>query len=121
MKTLPRISESAIRAAATVQSFERGRDYYQRGAISNAAVLDNVLMGDCEGTQAPNYRVQVELDGAGIRTHRCTCPYEYGGLCKHAVALLLTRVHQPKQFAVRLEPAVLLAELDRDALIALLT
>jgi uncharacterized Zn finger protein len=117
---LPKLSESIIRAAATPQSFERGQDYYQRGAISNAAVLDSVLMGDCEGTQEPYYRVQVELDEAGIRAGHCTCPYDYGGLCKHAVALLLAYVHQPKQFAVRQEPAALLAQLDRDALIVLL-
>src|SRR2546422_95848 len=120
-QALPKLSESMIRAAATLQSFERGLDYYQHGAISNSAVLDSVLIGDCEGTQAPYYRVQVELDEAGIPSHACSCPYEYGGLCKHAVALLLTYVHHPKQFVVRQEPAVLLAELDRKALIVLLT
>ena len=65
--------------------------------------------------------MQVELDEAGIRSANCTCPYEYGGLCKHTVALLLTYVHHPKQFAVRQDPADLLADLDRDDMIALMT
>ncbi|MBI5878768.1 MAG: SWIM zinc finger family protein [Chloroflexi bacterium] len=118
---LPKLTESIIRAAATPQSFERGQDYYQRDAISNPAVLESTLMGDCEGTQSPYYRVRVTLDSAGIRAGQCTCPYEGGGLCKHVVALLLTYAHHPKRFVVRQEPSALLAELDRDALIILLT
>lgn len=117
-----------IRAAATPQSFQRGRDYYASGAVSNTSIHSDLspkgyirLTGDCEGTQAPYYRVQVELDEAGIRSANCTCPYEYGGLCKHTVALLLTYVHHPKQFAVRLDPADLLADLDRNDLAALIT
>src|SRR5512135_1951816 len=102
---LPKLTESIIRAASSPQSFERGRDYYQGGAISNTAIQGNLLMGDCEGTQQPYYRVQIELDEAGIRSAHCTCPYEYGGLCKHTVALLLEYIHHPKQFAVRQEPA----------------
>ena len=112
---LPKLTESIIRAAATPQSFERGQDYYQSGAVSNTSIQDNLspegnlrLIGDCEGTQAPYYRVQVELDEAGIRSAHCTCPYEYGGLCKHTVALLLAYVHHPKQFAMRQDPADLL-------------
>ena len=93
---LPKLTESIIRAAATPQSFERGQDYYHSGAVSNTSIQDNLLIGDCEGTQAPYYRVQVELDEAGIRSANCTCPYEYGGLCMHTVALLLTYVHHPK-------------------------
>jgi uncharacterized Zn finger protein len=118
---LPKLTESIVRAAATPQSFERGQDYYRSGAVSNTSIQDNLLIGDCEGTQAPYYRVQVELDEAGIRSANCTCPYEYGGLCKHTVAVLLTYVHHPKQFTARQAPADLLADLDRDDLMALTT
>ncbi len=80
-------------------------------------------MQSCEraGTQQPYYRVQVELDEAGIRAAHCTCPYKSGGLYKHAVALLLTYVHQRKRFAVRKSATDLLSALDRDDLRALLT
>jgi len=60
-------------------------------------------------------------DEAGIRSAYCTCPYDYGGHCKRVVALLLTYLHHPKQFAVRKDPADLLADLSRDDLIALVT
>jgi len=119
--SLPQLSESIIRAGASAQSFERGQDYYRSGAISNTVRQGNHFLGDCEGASAPFYRVQVELDEAGIREARCSCPYEYGDYCKHIVALLLTYVHHPKQFAVRRDPADLLTDLSRDDLAALVT
>ena len=79
------------------------------------------MSGDCEGTQAPFYHVRVELDDVGIRSAECTCPYDFGGYCKHIVALLLVYVHRPKEFAARQAPADLLAELSRDDLLALMT
>ena len=117
---LPKLTESIVRAAAEAKSFARGQELYERGAISNTVIQERLLIGECEGTQEPYYRVQVELDEAGIRVTHCTCPYDFGGVCKHTVALLLTWVHHPKQFAVRQEPSALLADLDREALVALL-
>jgi uncharacterized Zn finger protein len=118
---LPKLSESIVRAGSNANSFVRGKELYENGAISNAAIQGNVLTGECEGTQAPYYTIRVELDDAGIRSTSCTCAYDFGGTCKHVVALLLTYVHQPKQFAARKEIAELLSELERDDLIALMT
>jgi uncharacterized Zn finger protein len=119
--SLLKLTESIIRAGASAQSFQRGQDYYESGAISNTARLGSVIMGDCEGTSAPYYHVRVELDEAGVSGAECTCPYEYGGYCKHIIALLLAYVHHPKQFVVRKEPADLLADLSREELAALVT
>lgn len=118
---MPTITESAVRALATPESFLRGKEYYEQDAISNAPIQGNLLTADCAGTSAPFYRVRVELDDAGIRSADCTCPYEYGGFCKHIVALLLHFSHDPKEFATRQAPAEMLAELDRDDLLALVT
>jgi uncharacterized Zn finger protein len=63
----------------------------------------------------------VELDEAGIKDASCTCLYEYGGYCKHIVALLLAYLHHPKSFAVRKAPAELLADLDHNDLTVILT
>ncbi|MBI3537303.1 MAG: SWIM zinc finger family protein, partial [Chloroflexi bacterium] len=116
-----RLTESMIRAATTPESFQRGQSYFNQGAISNAAIQSNVLSGDCEGTQSPYYHVRVELDDAGIRFANCTCPYEFGGFCKHIVALLLAYIHNPKEFTARESPNELLAGLSRDDLLALMT
>src|SRR3989304_5589117 len=118
---LPKLTESMIRAGADPQSFQRGKALYEDDAISNGSLQGNTLSGDCEGTSAPYYRVRVTLDEAGIRDADCTCPYEYGGYCKHIVALLLTYLHRPKQFALPPKPAHLRADLSRDELVALFT
>lgn len=77
-------------------------------------------MGKCGGASAPYYSLQVEIDTGGIRTADCSCPYDFGGLCKHLVAFLLVAVHTPEKFDERKPIADLLENLDRDALIRLL-
>jgi uncharacterized Zn finger protein len=119
--TLPKITESMIRAEASPESFRRGEEYHREGAISNTAIQGTVLSGECAGTYAPYYRVQVELDEAGIADASCTCPYDFGGYCKHIVALLLAYMRHPKSFTVRKAPAELLADLDQNDLTAILT
>lgn len=118
---LPKITESMIRAGAGPESFHRGEEYYRDGAISNTAIQGALLSGECAGTYAPYYRVQVELDEVGIAEASCTCPYEFGGYCKHIVALLLTYLHHPKSFAARKAPAELLSDLDHNDLVVILT
>lgn len=61
------------------------------------------------------------LDEAGVANASCTCLYEYGGYCKHIVALLLSYLRHPKSFAVRKAPAELLSDLDHNDLTAILT
>ena len=119
--TLPRITESMIRTGASPESFARGKEYFRNDAISNAAIQGNMLSADCEGTSAPYYRVRVEWDDAGIRSVDCSCPYEYGGYCKHIVALLLHYLHKPKDFVVRELPKDLLSDLSHEDLIVILT
>src|SRR6266508_100129 len=118
---LPKITESMIRAGATPESFRRGEEYYRDGAVSNTAIQGTLLSGECAGAYAPYYRVQVELDEAGIAAASCTCLYEYGGYCKHIVALLLAYLHHPKSFTARKAPEELLAGLDHNDLVAILT
>lgn len=119
--SLPKLSEAIIRAGADAQSYQRGYALWQAGAISNTAIQEDMLTGECAGTSAPYYVLRVELDAGGIRSASCSCPYEYGGYCKHEVALLLAYVHAPKDFAKRQAPSEWLADLDRETLLALLT
>jgi uncharacterized Zn finger protein len=115
-----KLTESIIQAAATPESFQRGREYFEAGAIFNVAIQGDVLLGECEGSSAPAYQVRVQLDSAGIQAAECTCPYDWGGFCKHIVALLLAYLHNREQFVERAQPAELLADLDRDDLVTLL-
>src|SRR5215210_3529408 len=119
--TIAKLTEAVIRTGANDKSFQRGRELYRSGAISNAAIQGHTLSGECEGNESPFYKVRVELDGGGIRSATCSCPYDFGGYCKHIVALLLAYAQKPKQFAVRQEPTELLADLTREQLLAVLT
>jgi uncharacterized Zn finger protein len=60
------------------------------------------------------------LDAKGIAETACTCPYDWGGICKHIVALLLAYVHNPQVFRV-IEPLDrMLADKSKDELIAII-
>ncbi|MFQ5857869.1 MAG: SWIM zinc finger domain-containing protein, partial [Anaerolineae bacterium] len=90
------------------------------------AVFDTVRRGDVliaqvEGSQYTPYHITITLDEAGVLEAECTCPYDWGGVCKHIVAVLLTYIHEAEVFAQRPEPADLLANLKRDDLLGLLT
>lgn len=118
--TNTKLTETIVRAGATQKSFERGRELYRNGAISNTSIQGQSLSGDCEGSYEPFYKVRVELDDAGIRSANCNCEYDFGGYCKHIVALLLVYLNSPKKFAVRKEPKELLANLNREQLLSLI-
>jgi uncharacterized Zn finger protein len=119
--TIAKLTEAVIRAGANDKSFQRGRELYRGGAVSNAAIQGRTLSGECEGNESPFYKVRAELDDHGIRSASCACPYEFGGYCKHIVALLLAYAQKPKQFTVRRESAELLSGLTREQLLMLVT
>jgi uncharacterized Zn finger protein len=119
------LTEEIIRSRASDQSYQKGRGYYQSGAIYNALQQPTagaiVLSAQCEGSTEPSYRLRVELDAGGIRSASCTCPYDWGGDCKHIVALLLSYLHKPEEFSEQKSVKELLAGLEKDSLVALVT
>jgi len=114
---LPQLTEEDIRLLCTTPSFERGQDYYWQGAIRDRLRQGSTLRALCEGSQYEPYRVLIELDEQGVAWADCSCPYDRGGHCKHIVALLLTWVHDPQEFAVVPETEELLAGMGRAELI----
>ncbi|MBT3391169.1 MAG: SWIM zinc finger domain-containing protein [Chloroflexi bacterium] len=116
---MPSLTEATIRSHASEQSFERGREYYRSGAIYNTIRQGNTLRADCVGSET--YHLHVELDEGGIQSAACTCPYSFGGYCKHIVALLLTYIHKPDEFAERKSVPALLEDVDQAALVTILT
>ena len=100
---LPELTQYHIQERCTEQSYMRGLDYFHMGAISNPTLHDYTLSATCEGTDIEPYRVTVELTPTGIANADCSCPYDWGGDCKHIVVLLLTYVHEPDAI-LSLEP-----------------
>jgi uncharacterized Zn finger protein len=119
--TLPPLSEAQIRQHATEESFTRGARYEQRGAVGPLVLRGDLLQAEVEGSEYAPYRVTVSLDAGGVRAASCSCPYDWGGWCKHIVATLLAYAHAaPDDVAVRPPLAELLAGLDREQLQSLL-
>lgn len=117
---LPKLTEAQVRALANEKSFERGKSYYQGGALGEPLRQGWELRAECEGSEYEPYQICVTLDEKGIAANSCTCPYDWGGICKHTIALLLAYVHNLQAFRV-LEPLdKMLASKTKDDLIAII-
>ena len=114
------ITEDAIRALASEQSFERGVDYYRSGAIFNTRRVGDELRGQCRGSSYAAYRVSAVIGPGGVQSPYCDCPYDWGGICKHLVALLLTRLHHPEGFEAFAPVDERLASMSKEQLIGLI-
>lgn len=81
----------------------------------------NVLRALCWGTAPEPYEVEVTIGENEVLSSKCTCPYDWGGACKHVVALLLTYIHQPDVFEVidRKQEEEQLMALSKEQLIAI--
>ena len=105
MQNLPRLTIELIKSSCSDRSFERGEEYYRNRAIIRPVLHKSVedseviLTAECEGTSDQNYRVSVFLTEYGISEASCSCPYDWGGYCKHIVALLLVYLNENEKFS----------------------
>jgi uncharacterized Zn finger protein len=120
MDPLPKVTEASIRQHASADSYHRGREYYEQGAVLSIVRRDQQLQAEVEGRQYEPYRVQITYDAGGIAQALCSCPYDWGGWCKHIVATLLAALHSPATVEERPSMQMLLAGLEREQLQALL-
>ncbi|MGQ3331040.1 SWIM zinc finger family protein [Halorubrum sp. FL23] len=116
----PTLTEATIRELARSKSYERGQSYYERGAVNDVVRRGEIVRSDVEGSQYQPYTVTIEFDDTGVASTDCSCPYDYDGICKHRVAVLLTCVRDPER--VRKQPPIseLIADADRKTLQELL-
>ena len=116
----PRITENDIRARVTEQSYDRGVDYYQSGTVESATLRGNQLFAEVQGSGWDPYAIGDTFTDNDI-TASCTCPYAWGGYCKHVVATLLAVIDQDTHVPVGMEPTVadVIAGMDAASLRAL--
>lgn len=117
--TLPTYTEATIREKTSTESFQRGQEYYQRGAVASLVQRDETLEADVWGSDADPYHVRVTWSAGGSGEATCTCSYDWGGWCKHVAAAVLAGLHQPEQIEARPSLPVLLGGLDREQIQAL--
>lgn len=70
-----------------------------------------LLLAAVEGTEETPYRVSVLLDENYEAD--CTCPYDFGGWCKHIVAALLAYHEEPDLAVVKPALETLLEPLSK--------
>ncbi|WP_254533512.1 SWIM zinc finger family protein [Natrinema gelatinilyticum] len=112
----PTLTEAAVRDLARPQSYDRGEDYYEHGAVREVIRRGSHLRAAVEGSQYAPYQVRIELDETGIVDTTCSCPYDHGGICKHRVAVLLTYIRDHDEISQRPLVSELIAETDPEEL-----
>jgi len=113
------LTEELILTKVTEKSFERGEDYYDSGMVESVVQRGSRLFAEVLGSEEDPYHVGIAFREGDFEAS-CTCPYDWGGYCKHIVAVLLTWIHDRDLVAVRAPIEDLLAKLDADKLRALI-
>lgn len=94
-KTLPDLAWADLEAWARARIVSRGTSYQKNGSVRDLAITpDGGLLAWVEGSR--NYATTVSLE-KGKLSSDCTCPY--GGICKHAVAVVLEYLDHLKKNA----------------------
>jgi uncharacterized Zn finger protein len=120
MDKIPHLTEDEIRARSTTQSWVRGQEYFYSHSVENIVWRDGMLTAEVEGGGYEPYIVQVKFEDQNIYDTDCTCPYDWGGDCKHIVATLLYLCHWRNEIEQRPALGVLLADLSREQLVDLI-
>ncbi len=88
------LSLEDLREWAGSKIYNRGKEYVS--CVSQLSrTEDGTLVAWVSGSD--EYATSVKHEGAGDFDSDCTCPYDYWGPCKHAVAVLLAAAEQLKQ------------------------
>ena len=86
-----------IRELCTESSYERGLEYFHQGRVTDLSQSGKKTTATVAGTS--DYKVTIRADKEDIEAS-CTCPYDWGGYCKHIVATLIalsTNYHKVKK------------------------
>lgn len=90
-------SESDIETLATPKVMARGRVLFDEGALEEFTRRGAEISALCGGEDEA-YILNARFGASGLDATGCSCPYDYEGICKHRVALLLTWAHMPEAF-----------------------
>jgi uncharacterized Zn finger protein len=118
--SIPNLSDAALLSHATPQVFARGQEYAASGAVTQIVQRGNRLSAAVEGSEYEPYRVELTTEAGTVVSAACSCPYDFGGWCKHIVAVLLACRAAPEQVEQRPPLDEQLRPLSRDQLHSLL-
>ena len=89
------LSTDDLRNLCTSDVFDRAVTYHEEGRVGKVDRFGTTVTADVQGSQPSPYSVEItfeDVGGAAVETvgASCTCPYDWGGHCKHIIAVLLT-------------------------------
>ncbi len=119
MSSIPAVRESEIERRVGQRNLQRGQEYFDSGAVSNARRQKHAIKASCAGSSSTPYRVQITFGSSGIMDAGCTCPVGTDGRCKHVAATLIFWGKHPEQFAQIAELDTALERCSRGELINL--
>ena len=108
---------------------KRGLEYFEQGYVSEfTTIAVNEYEAIVEGSE--DYTVNLIVENDIVVSHSCTCPYDFGPVCKHEIAVLFYMLqnelnlseNKPKKKKATKKPTVenqiktILQSLDQDAL-----
>jgi hypothetical protein len=73
-----------LQSMATATVFSRGKDYFRSKSVGRITRAGDKFTATVHGSYP--YKVQLTLRPGGAKL-KCNCPYDFDGICKHAVAL----------------------------------
>ncbi len=89
--SLPIFSEHTVRSLSTPASFFKGKKYFYDNAVGVIESDGERYWAFVQGRHP--YRVTIYERGGDLHAE-CTCPYNFGGICKHAVATMLKVIQE---------------------------
>lgn len=94
MPSLDTLSQQDLSGLFNANGLRKARSYIRR--VRNMARAGETLTAEVRGTYL--YNVEIDVKSSGI-VALCTCPYDWGGYCKHVGAVLLKWIQEPQSFA----------------------
>lgn len=91
--SLPEITEDIINTLASGASLRKGYSYFHSGAVMKLWIESGTYKAHVDGSEL--YTVTISEKKGSTQTD-CTCPYDWGGVCKHIVAAMLAIVYDKK-------------------------
>lgn len=113
---LPQMNEATIQHAASPEIIERGQTYYEQGRVQSLVLRGTALYAEVEGNEEFPYLVRVTFGADRFIEASCTCPYDWGGWCKHIVAVCLVLIHEPASIEQRPSLEQQISDLTREQL-----
>ncbi len=96
MPILENLTLADLKQTIKSSSLKKGYSYLNR--IQNATRIGQTLTAEVMGSR--RYELEIEATPGGL-VARCSCPYNWGGYCKHIAGVLLKWVESPGSFIVK--------------------